>query len=58
MYGFLRFCIEIEWERRPLPPSALRGFDFVSISYVLCFSCDEFLIPGYVSLVHKIVVVL
>ena len=55
---FLSPCTEIEWERRPLPPSALRGFDFVSISYVSGFPCDGFLIPGCVSMVHKIVVVL
>ena len=55
---FLSPYTEIEWERRPLPPSALWGFDFVLISYVSCFPCDGFLIPGCVSMVHKIVVVL
>jgi len=33
------------WERRPNPPCALWGFEFVSISYVWCFVLDEFDFP-------------
>ena len=42
---FLDSCTEIDPERRSFPSCALGVFDFVSISYVLCFVCDEFDFP-------------
>ena len=39
--GFLSSCTEIDRERRPNPPCALRGFGFISISYDLCFGLIE-----------------
>ena len=40
--GFLRPCIEFDWERRPYPPCALRGFDLASNSWVVLLSGDDF----------------
>ena len=34
---FWGFCTEIDRERRPFPPCALRGFEFTPISYGLWF---------------------
>ena len=42
----IEFCTEIDRERRPNPPCALRGFEFISISYDLCFVLDEFDFPS------------
>ena len=38
----MSYCTEIDRERRSNPPFALRGFEFNSISYDLCFVLDEF----------------
>ena len=45
-HGVLSICTEIDRERRPNPPCALRGFEFYSILYVLCFVLDEFDFPS------------
>ena len=37
-------CIEIEWERRPFPPCALRVLNSWSISYVSCLCLWRFFI--------------
>jgi len=42
----VEFCTEIDRERRPNPPCALRGLEFISISYYLCFVLDEFDFPS------------
>ena len=42
----VEFCTEIDRERRPNPPCVLRGFEFISISYDLCFVLDELDFPS------------
>ena len=49
-YNLWDSCTEFAWERRPLPPCALRGFGFVLISYTSCFVCDDF---DFVCLIMK-----
>ena len=43
-YGFLGFCTEIDWERRPSPSCALWVFKFASISYFVCLLCAGILV--------------
>ena len=50
----VEFCTEIDWELRPNPPCALRGFEFISISYDLCFVLDEFDFPSSI-LEHEMI---
>ena len=35
-------CTEIDRERRPFPPCALRGFEFISFLFILCLVLIEF----------------
>ena len=44
LHGFLNFGTEIEWERRPSPPCALRGVDWIQFRASLWFLVAGFLV--------------